>query len=262
MAILQTEAYLLRAYGFGDTSRIAVVFGRDPGKLRLVVKGYRTPKSTCAGALEPFRRFHLVYYYRLGRDLQIASQADVVAHYGRVEGEITRFFYGCAVLELLDLILPEEEPYPMLFDLLGETLEVMGGVSGARAAMVFRGFQARTCAAAGFLPELEACAVCEGEVQANRLFSASAGGFVCKSCADAGTAVESISPESAGLFRFLLRADPLAVAKSFEPAIRPAALEVARLIERFLAAHVERYAGLKSLRTLERALRRPEERRG
>ncbi len=254
MALVETDAYLLRAYGFGETSRIAVLFGREAGKLRVISKGYRNPKNPCAGALEPFRQIHLVYYHRPSREIQIAAQADVVRHHDRIEEDVARYFYASAALELVNLLMPDDQPEVALFDLLYRTLEVLGRVSGARAAIVFRGFQARTCAMAGFLPELQSCTVCEGEVQANRLFSAGAGGFVCGSCADSGTAVETISPESAALFRFLLIADPHDVAKSYEPAVRPAALEVARLIERFIAAHVDRYAGLKSMKTLQRLL--------
>ena len=64
MALLEADAYLLRAISFGDTSRIAVLFSRETGKLRVISKGYRNPKNPCAGALEPFRQVHVIYYYR------------------------------------------------------------------------------------------------------------------------------------------------------------------------------------------------------
>jgi DNA repair protein RecO (recombination protein O) len=255
MAVLTTKAYVLRIITFGDTSRIVVLFGKDVGKFRAIAKGYRNPKSGCARALELFREVEIVYYHRPGRDLQIASRADIVTYHDGLDRDTNRFFYGCAALELCDLILPEEEPAPTLYNELSRTLGVLATTSGARAALVFRSFQARACAMAGFLPELEMCAVCDGDVQAERLFSAEAGGFVCQSCAARGTSVETISPEAAGLFRFLLRADPGAVAEAWTSLLRPAAVEVARFIEGVMAAHIERYRGLRSLETLGHTLR-------
>jgi DNA repair protein RecO (recombination protein O) len=257
MAILRTRAYLLRAFAFGERSRIASLFGLSSGKLRVVAKGYRDPKSRFAGALEPFRLIEVVYYHRVGRELQIAAEADVLSHHEGVEADIVRYSYACAALELMERILPDEEPAPALFRLLDRTLGVLSEASGARAALVFRGFQARTCAEAGFLPALESCAVCEGTAPANRLFSARAGGFVCESCSRTDEGAEAISPESAGLFRFLLRAEPDEVARAYNRELRPAALEVAGLIERFQTAHIEGYRGLRSLQALGRLTRTP-----
>lgn len=255
MALRKTHAYLLRFTPFGDTSRIAVLFGREEGVFRVMVKGYRNPKNACARALEPFREIEVVYYHRPDRDLQIASAADVLTYHAGLDEEPARFFYGWAALELCLKLLPEDEPSPAIYDLLQRTLAVLGVVSGARAAFVFRGFQARTCAIQGFLPVLKACAVCDGEVAAERLFSASAGGFVCRSCSASATGVEAISPEASGLFRFLVRAEPEDVARAYSGPVRPAAVEVAQLLERFLAMHVERYQGLRSLSTLGHAMR-------
>lgn len=252
MAILSTRAYVLRTIGFGDSSRIAVLLGEQTGKIRVVAKGYKQPKSGCAGALEPFREIEAIIYHRPNRDLQIISHAEVLLHHDGIERDATRFYYASAVLELADRMLPEEEPAPVLYAAIQKTLEVMREITGGRCALVFRGFQARMCALSGILPELEACAVCEGGVQADRLFSASAGGFVCTSCAERGTATERISPEAAALFRYLLRAEPGEVARTYGPELRPAALEAAGVIERYLAFHLDRYGGLKSMAALGR----------
>lgn len=254
MALISTRAYVLRTIGFGDTSRIAVLLGRETGKLRVVAKGYKNPKSGCRGALEPFQEIEAIVYHRPARDLQIISSADILHHHDGIESDATRYHYAYAVLELTDRVLPDEEPAPELYAAVQETLEAMRTLTGGPCALAFRGFQARVCAITGFLPELETCAVCDGDVQAERLFSASAGGFVCTSCARAGTLTERISPEAAALFRFLLRASPADAAATYSPVLRPAALEVAGVIERFLGHHLERYGGLRSMAALGRLM--------
>jgi DNA repair protein RecO (recombination protein O) len=252
----RTRAYVLRSVAFGETSRISTVFSYEYGKFSLIAKGYRTPSSACARALEPFREIELVYYHRPDRELQIASQAEVIAWHPGIEERLDRFGYASAVLELCDRLLPTDEPSPDLYEALADTFEVLGQVSRARAALVFRGFQARACAIVGFLPSLEACAVCEGAVPAQRLFSATAGGFVCRSCASSQRSAIEITPEAAGLFRFVLRASAAEVARAHTPMIRAAQVELAGFIERFLVAHVEGYRGLRSLTMLGEANKR------
>jgi len=250
MALVRSTAYVLRTISFGETSRIATVFSRDLGKFSIIAKGYRNPGSACARALEPFREIEMVVYHHPDRELQLASQAEVVLWHDGIEERLDRFAYGSAALELCDRLLPVEEPAPVLYDTLRETLGVLRRVSGARAAFVFRGFQAKACAVSGFLPALESCAVCDGVVPAERLFSAAAGGFVCRSCAAGQPAVTEMSPEAAGLFRFVLRAGALEIASAHTPMIHAAHVELARVLERFLLAHVEGYRGLRSLTML------------
>ncbi len=262
MALRRTRAYLLKRIPFGDTSRIAVLFGEDVGKLRVISKGYRTPRNPCTGALEPFREIELIYYHRPDRELQLAAHADVLHYHDGLESDLTRYFYASAALELCDLLLAEDDAEPAVYADLAETLSVLAATTGARAAVTFRGFQARACARFGILPELESCAVCEGDAGAARLFSAAAGGFVCAACVSSGTPADAMSSEAAGVFRFLLRARALEVARAYSAEMRPAATEVAGVLERFIAHHVERYRGLKSLKTLGRTMAAPAARPG
>ena len=218
--------------------------------MRVVAKGYRQPKHSCAGAFEPFRLIEVIYYDRPNRDLQTASQAECLHVFSGVEAHIDRYCFGLAALELCDRVLVESEDAPQLFAELGDMFAVLERVSGGRAALVFRAFQARAAAMVGFLPELEVCAVCDGDMPAERLFSPIAGGFVHPTCVrDSGDA-EVLSPEAAGLFRFMLKAHPREVADAWGPLVRPPALEVARALERFLGAHLERYRGLTAMKTL------------
>lgn len=245
----------MRTYAFGDTSRIAVLFGRESGKFRVISKGYRDPKNGCARALEPFRRIEIVYYHRPSRELQIAAQADILHVHRDVESDLARYHYASAVLELTDYLLPDEEPAPELFTRVSEVLDVLPRCAGGRAALVFRAFQAQACALSGFLPELEVCAVCDGPVHADRRFSSRAGGFVCDRCAEGAAPVDAMTSEAAGLFRFLIRSDFGAVADAYSSVVRPPAVEVAGFIERFMSLHLERYAGLRSLEVLGRLQR-------
>ena len=53
MAIVQTDALVLRSHRLGETSLIVTLFTRDFGLLRCVAKGARGPKSRFGASLEP-----------------------------------------------------------------------------------------------------------------------------------------------------------------------------------------------------------------
>ena len=51
MAIVQTEALVVRSYRLGETSLIVSLFTRDFGLMRCVAKGARGPKSRFGASL-------------------------------------------------------------------------------------------------------------------------------------------------------------------------------------------------------------------
>src|SRR5436309_223798 len=77
MAIVQTEALVVRSYRLGETSLIVSLFTRDHGLLRCVAKGARGPKSRFGASLEPGVRVSAVPYRKLTRDLQLLSKTDI-----------------------------------------------------------------------------------------------------------------------------------------------------------------------------------------
>ena len=81
MAIVQTDALVLRSHRLGETSLIVTLFTRDFGLMRCVAKGARGGKSRFGAALEPGVSIAAVVYRKLTRDLQLLSKADIVAYW-------------------------------------------------------------------------------------------------------------------------------------------------------------------------------------
>jgi len=53
MALISTEALVLRGHKLGETSRIVVLLTRERGKLRAVARGARGRRPRYRSALEP-----------------------------------------------------------------------------------------------------------------------------------------------------------------------------------------------------------------
>lgn len=253
MAIVQAEGLVLRSHRLGETSLIVVLFTRQFGLLRCVAKGARGPKSRFGASLEPGVRVDAVIYRKLTRDLQLLSKADIVAYWPSLWESPDRFARASQVLEFLERAAFGEAGDPHLLDLAVETLAAMSEAPVPALEAILRGFEIQACQRLGYAPELERCLECRSPLHRGGLFHALRGGLHCGApCGGDG-----------GAFRISERARRTLVALAGRPvpsiggwAIeRYPGVEVARAVERFLSAHLERFEGLRSSAVGERIAR-------
>ena len=197
-APFKTEAVVLRSIRYGEADRILHLYSRDRGRIGAIAKGARRVKSRLGGRLEPLSRVDLVM--REGRgDLCTVTGVDTVdAHPALRERwpSLERATQACdAVLRLLD----SAEPNPPAYNLLCRELQLLDRDGAAATRAHALAFRLKLLLAAGFAPELGACAAC-GEREHLAAFSASAGGVVCPGC-EAGS-----FPLSAEAHEFLVTA--------------------------------------------------------
>jgi len=248
VAIVQTEALVVRSYRLGETSLIVSLFTRDHGLLRCVAKGARGPKSRFGASLEPGVRVSAVVYRKLTRDLQLLSKTDIVEVLPALWDDPDRFAAATQVLEFLERAAYGESGDPELLDLAAATLRAMSVTPVSCLELIVRGFEIQACERLGYAPELTACLECRRALEQGGLFHPVRGGLLCESCGG-----------DAGSFRLSERARRTMVALSTSPiaalagwaAERYPGVEVAKAVERFLMAHLERFEGLRAGRVAE-----------
>jgi DNA repair protein RecO (recombination protein O) len=176
----KTEAVVLRSIRLGEADRVLHLYTEDRGRVGAVAKGVRRVKSRFGGRLEPLSRVKLVLHEGRG-DLCTITAADTVhAHAALRERRATieRGTDACeAVLRLFDSAEPNRPAYNLLCHELA-LLDADATLATEAQALAFR---MKLLLAAGFVPELAACAAC-GEREHIGAFSASAGGVVCSGC--------------------------------------------------------------------------------
>jgi DNA repair protein RecO (recombination protein O) len=179
-APFKTEVIVLRSIRYGEADRILHLYSEDRGRLGAIAKGVRRVKSRLGGRIEPFARVNLIL--RQGRgDLCTITGADTVhAHPALRErrDSLERATQACdAVLRLLD----STEPNRPAYNLLARELALLDASPEAAVRSQALTFRLKLLLAAGFAPELAACASC-GEREHLGAFSAAAGGVVCPGC--------------------------------------------------------------------------------
>jgi len=267
--IVKCEGLVLRNLRYGDTSRVATLFTDELGKISVIGKGVREPKSPLGASLELFCRSEFVLYHRLGRNLQMLKSGDVNGEYPGVLRHPARYSFGCAVLEFLDRMLLEDEPVRGLFALSCRALLHLEALPAVRLAEVFRAFQLRASAVLGYAPMLDGCLHCSRPLEEEVLGSAESaravwsfliaeGGAVCPRCRTGVEGEVRLTARALWRIRSMSQGNPRRENEIREGEVReeitiseaPNETWVQTLefiVEEFLQYHVERYRGLKSL---------------
>jgi DNA repair protein RecO (recombination protein O) len=179
-APFKTEVIVLRSIRYGEADRILHLYSQDHGRLSAIAKGVRRVKSRLGGRIEPFARVNLILRQGRGELCTITGADTVHAHPALRErrASLERATQACdAVLRLLD----SAEPNPPAYNLLAHELALLDASPDAAVRAQALTFRLKLLLAAGFAPELAACASC-GEREHLGAFSAAAGGIVCPGC--------------------------------------------------------------------------------
>ena len=111
---------MLRHSEFGEADRLLTVYTPELGKLRLLAKGVRKPRSRKAGHLELFTRTELLV--ARGRNLDIITQAQAIEPYRALRCALWRMRNACYVVELVDAFGEEQAENAPLYLLLRHAL--------------------------------------------------------------------------------------------------------------------------------------------
>ncbi len=178
---VKIEGIVLRSMRYGEADRILHVFTPHSGRLSAIAKGVRKARSRFGGRLEPFFRLDLVLYQ--GRsDLLTVTSAATVAGYPRLREHGRALDVAARACDAVDRMFDPGDPHPGVYHLLANELALLDADAAAHATTANAlAFRLKLLLAAGFTPQLAACATC-GEREHLAGFSGAAGGVVCSAC--------------------------------------------------------------------------------
>jgi DNA repair protein RecO (recombination protein O) len=115
-------AYLLSVRAYRETSALLEVLTPEHGRLGLVARGSRGPRSKLRGLLQPFQP--LLLSWSEGGELGTLSGAEAAGPATGLRGEAV--FSGWYLNELVLRLLPRRDPHPALFDGYAQALAALG----------------------------------------------------------------------------------------------------------------------------------------
>lgn len=144
MRLSLQAGYILHSRPYRDSSALLEVFSREHGRVALVARGVRGPKSKLRGVLQPFRPVLLSWLARgdLGTLTDAEPQSLAPALTGRA---LLSAYY---LNELMHRLTHRHDPHPRLYDAYCAALAGLG--DPARMERVLRLFEKRLLAELGY----------------------------------------------------------------------------------------------------------------
>jgi len=114
--ITHTQAIIFKSVDYQESSKIVTMFTREHGKIAVIIKGVKKPKSKFSGLIEIGNFLDVVYYYKASRSVQILSEASYAEKLMNLRTDFEKMATMTSAMELISQLLHENEVNEPLFD--------------------------------------------------------------------------------------------------------------------------------------------------
>src|SRR5882762_6888751 len=213
MSLTVTEAIVLHAFDYLESSRIIRLLTREGGVQSVLARGARKSRGRYGSALDLFAEGTAQVYIKPNRELHNLASFEIHRSRSELAHDIGRFTAASTVAEVLDRI-SRSSPDNTIED----------GLAGCW----------RIVSVLGFTPELSSCALCHTPLRDadDTTFSHSSGGIVCPACTKLAPGGRRIPSAARAAIRQWLEGDDSAHLTDAE------ARSHQRLLREFLGAHL------------------------
>jgi DNA repair protein RecO (recombination protein O) len=241
MVLVTTDAVVLHAFDYLETSRIVRLATRDGGVQSVIARGARRSTKRFGAALDLFASGVAEIHTKAGRDLQQLTAFDITRARPSLGADLDRFA-AASMLAELGLKFSSVGEQGDVFSVLTGALDALQRRTGVDARLTGLGRAWHLVASLGFAPVIDTCCICHEPVGPDQpaLFSHANGGIACQRCAVALRGGRRIPPEARSALRAWLggddaRADGAQVQRAH-----------ARLLKEFAAYHLSEGAELRA----------------
>jgi DNA repair protein RecO (recombination protein O) len=260
MAVLTSEAVVLRTWPMHEADLIVSFFTRDYGRMKGVAKAALKSRKRFGGALEPMTVARAWFAEKPRQELVRLDQLEIVRSPLSMPVDQARMAVLSFFAEVLDEVLPERDPQDAVFRLLVSVLELTlagqqeiarsqsngaqsTGPASAGPWMALTYFSLWMTRLMGLLPDIAHCIMCGDALRANETwFHHYSDGLVC--ALHRGGNASTLSADSWALAQRMLKQPVVGFAGEQWP--RRRGQDLRRFTLQALERHLE-----KKLRTAE-----------
>ena len=171
------EGIVLRTTDYGETNKIVTLYTREWGKIGVMARGAKKPKSRLSAITQPFT--YGFFLLQNGRGLGNMQQGEIITPLRAIKEDIFLTAYASYVVELTDKSTDEKKTNPFIFELLYQTLTYLN--EGYDPEILKNIYEMKMLPVLGLYPILNQCAVC-GDKEGQFSFSIREGGIICHRC--------------------------------------------------------------------------------
>lgn len=99
--IVKSEAVVLQVRQFGDSSKIAILYSKEYGKISVIAKGAFTAKNKFGGALSPLSYVNAIFYKKSSTDLHLLKEIELIKPLTKLSDNYENLLLGLTTCEFL-----------------------------------------------------------------------------------------------------------------------------------------------------------------
>lgn len=234
MAVLSSDAIVLRTWPVRESDLIVSFFTRDYGRLKGIAKAALKSRKRFGGALEPMTVARAWFVERPRQELVRLDQLEIIRSPLSAPVDPLRMTVLSLYAELLDEAIPEHDPQETSFRLAVSVLEQTSVEHPWMPLTYFLLWMTRLM---GLLPDISRCIVCGEALQPGQVsFNSYSDGMFCDLHRNGNSSV--LTADSWQLAQRMLRAPAAAFAA--DPWPRHRAQDLRRFALQSIERHLER----------------------
>src|SRR5262245_45614542 len=144
---------VIRTADWSETSRIATLWTRELGKVRVLAKGGRRIKYSFESGLDLLTLCLIVLLRKSPARLDLLTEAQVERRFSQLRQDLPALYAGYYIAELLGDLTEDYDPHPNLFDEALAALETLG-TKGVLAGPRLARFEITLLRELGYMPSL------------------------------------------------------------------------------------------------------------
>ncbi|MBL8008223.1 MAG: DNA repair protein RecO [Ignavibacteria bacterium] len=153
MPVIKTDAFVLKGFRYGESSKIVTLFTKEAGKITAVVKGARNYKSRICGIIESMNYISAIIYFKENRDLQLISSAEYKKSFPGIIKDYDVLQVSFRIVEMVNKSIGENEVNHRLFETLLNTFERLNDLT-ENVSLIMLDFQIKLTEILGLNPEM------------------------------------------------------------------------------------------------------------
>jgi len=180
--IIKTKGIVLKTMLFMESSLFASILTERYGKIKVLAKGCRRPKSKLCGTLELFNLNEIIFYRREFKEVYTLSDAVILDDFEKIRQYPAKVNAALVLCEFFEKSMPAEERDENSFNLLLNFLKELQRADESSMKAVTFSYLLRALTISGVKPHLDNCVKCHRPINYKKEkidFSIDAGGIVC-----------------------------------------------------------------------------------
>lgn len=202
--LYRVEGIVIRSMDYGEGNKIITLCTESGGKVGVLVRGAKKPKSRHAALVQPFTYGQYVYFRNTG--LGTLNAGEIVESYHELREDLVKASYASYACELLDRVLQDEETGTFWFKQLKACLQALKEEKDP--VVITSLYEMKILQASGYGPQFDECISCNQERPDEQFFiSPRLGGVLCRACKHFDPPAMLVSPKALKLLRLFAQLD-------------------------------------------------------